>query len=296
MAPPRSDEDHLRAWARRMRAEGLAERTVTDRPAIVRRAAAAIGASPTAFTTDHLVDYLAELPSAGTRQTYFSALRSWHLWLRARELRADDPMADLRRPRAPRGEPHPVATGHIDILLASGIRRRTVTALLLCAYLGLRVHEVVKVRGEDVDLVGQRFRVMGKGGVEKWLPLHPVIAAEANQYPRRGYWFPSHTRPGRTIRSDSLSAAISRAMQRSGVPGTAHSLRHWYGTELLRSGANARTAQTLLRHASLATTAIYTLVDVGQQRAALDSLPRVALPTQRSGPTSTAALIERTAS
>lgn len=275
-----TDDGQLDAWARMMRAEGLAERTFTDRPAIVRRAASAMGVAPTAFTTDQLVEYLAYLPTAGTRQTYFSALRSWHLWLVGRGVRADDPMADLRRPRAPRRRPHPVSTGNLDRFLNSGIRGRTRTAALLCSYQGLRVHEAAKVRGEDVDLVSETLRVVGKGGVEEFLPLHPVIAAEAKRYPQRGYWFPSHVRPGRPIRSTSLSSGLSRAMHRAGVPGSAHSLRHWHATELVRSGVNARIVQTLMRHASLATTAIYVEVDDDQQRAGLRMLP--ISPTERN--------------
>lgn len=270
-----ADETLLSSWARRMRAEGLAERTITEWPRVVQRAARHADAGPATMTADQIIDYLAGLPTAGTRQTYFSALRAWHRWLVTRHVRADNPMDELSRPRAPRGEPHPVATSHIDALLVSGIRRRTRTAILLGAYQGLRVHEIVKVRGEDIDLIGQRFRVVGKGGVDKWMPLHPIIAAEARTYPRRGYWFPSPTRPGRPIRRDSLSAVISRAMDRAEVPGTAHSLRHWLGTELVRSGVNARIVQTLMRHASLATTAIYTLVDSDQQRAGLLALPEM---------------------
>lgn len=271
----------LDQWTRRMRAEGLAERTVTERPRIVRRAAALLSADPAALTTEQLVDYLAELPTASTRQTYYGALRAWHSWLMERGIRGDDPTACLRRPRAPRREARPVATDHIDVVLASGIRRRTRTAILLCAYQGLRVHEAAKIRGEDVDLVAGTLRVAGKGGADVVRPLHPLIAAEAEHYPRRGWWFPSHTRPGRPIRRESLSAALSRAMARVDVPGTAHSLRHWLATELLRSGANARTVQEVMRHASLATLQIYTLVDRDQQRAAILRLPT---PTGRAAP------------
>lgn len=269
------DDNSLSAWAQQMRAEGLAARTISEWPRIARRAARWADAPPTALTTADLIDYLAGLPSASTKQTYFSALQAWHRWLLATGRRPDNPMDGLRRPRAPRREPHPVATGHLEVLLQSGIRRRTRTAVLLCAYEGLRVHEAAKVRGEDVDLVGQRLRVVGKGGVEKWLPLHPAIMTEARRYPRRGYWFPSPKRPGRPIRRDSLSAVISRAMRRCDVPGTAHSLRHWFGTELMRSGANAREAQELLRHASLNTVAIYTLVAAEEARAAIHRLPIV---------------------
>lgn len=265
--------DYLQLWVQAMRADGLSERTVSERPAIVRRAAAAVGGDPLHLNTEQIVSYLSATQTAGTRQTYYSALRSWHTWLLARGLREDDPMACLRRPRAPRRHPHPVATGHLERLLTSGIRGRTRTAVLLCSYQGLRVHEAAKIRGEDVDLIAGTLRVVGKGGTDEILPLHPLVAAEAAKYPRRGYWFPSHTRPGHPVRRESLSAVISRAMRRAGIPGSAHALRHWYATELIRAGANVRVVQTLMRHASLATTALYTEIDADQQRAALTLLP-----------------------
>lgn len=177
-----------------------------------------------------------------------------------------------------------MATSHIELLLASGIRGRTRTAVLLCAYQGLRVHEAAKVRGEDVDLVARTLRVIGKGGVDDTVPLHPLVAAEAAFYPRRGWWFPSHTRPGHPIRRESLSCAISRAMKRAGVPGTAHSLRHWLATELTSANVNARVAQTLMRHASPATMAIYAEVRREQQLGALLRLPLVRPRPERIAP------------
>jgi site-specific recombinase XerD len=72
-----------------------------------------------------------------------------------------------------------------------------------------------------------------------------------------------------------VSCAISIAMRRVGVPSTAHGLRHWFGTWLVRSGTDLRTAQTLLRHASLATTAIYVEVADDARRAAVLRLPDV---------------------
>lgn len=260
-------------WVTQMRAEGLSKRTVTERPRIIRRAAVATMSDPLTFTRDQLIGYLAGLPTAGTKETYYGALRAWNAWLNATGHRDDDPLAGVRRPRVPRRRPRPVVTGHIDVLLASGIRGRTRTTVLLCSYQGLRVHEAAKIRGQDVDLIAGTLRVVGKGSVDEVIPLHPLIAEQAAKYPRRGYWFPSYTRPGEPIRSTSLSAVISRAMQRAGIPGTAHSLRHWYATELLEAGADARTVQTLMRHASLATIQIYTLVSRDRQRAAVAALP-----------------------
>lgn len=268
----------LATWSTAMRANGLAERTLRERPRAVRAAAALIGAPAHQLTSEQVIDYLAELTSAGTRQTYYSTLQAWHTWLVLVGARPDNPMASMRRPKAPRRDPKPVATAHIERLLASGIRSRTRTVVLLCSYQGMRVHEAAKIRGQDVDLVAGTLRIVGKGGVDELVPLHPTIAAEAAKYSKRGYWFPSHTRPGRPIRSTGLSSTISRAMARCGVPGTAHSLRHWLATELVREEVNARVIQTIMRHKSLATLAIYTRVDRDQQRAALDRLPAVVLP------------------
>ena len=77
----------------------------------------------------------------------------------------------------------------------------------------------------------------------------------------------------------SPPSAAERRHGRAGVDGTAHQLRHWYGTSLVRSGTDIRVAQTLMRHASLATTALYVAIDDGQQRDAIARLP--VLPEHR---------------
>ena len=93
--------------------------------------------------------------------------------------------------------------------------------------------------------------------------------------PAIDWWFPSPLDPGRPIRRDSVSTAIGQVMRRAGVDGTAHQLRHWYATELLHSGTDIRVVQTLMRHASLATTAQYAAVDDDQQREAVHRLPNI---------------------
>lgn len=78
--------------------------------------------------------------------------------------------------------------------------------------------------------------------------------------------------PTTHITSKRICSAISRAFERVGVQATAHQLRHYYATELLNAGTDVRVVQTLMRHASLATTAIYTKVYEEQQRKALEKL------------------------
>jgi hypothetical protein len=68
---------------------------------------------------------------------------------------------------------------------------------------------------------------------------------------------------------------IARSVHRAGVPGSAHWLRHWYGTELVRAGADTRTAQELLRHASLQSTQVYLQVSSQQRAVAVQALPNV---------------------
>jgi site-specific recombinase XerD len=74
---------------------------------------------------------------------------------------------------------------------------------------------------------------------------------------------------------------IGQAMDRAGIPGgTAHRIRHWYGSKLVSDGADLRTAQTLLRHANLNTTAIYVQVSDPKRVEAIDRLD----PFARVGP------------
>lgn len=273
-----SPTELLTRWELAQYATGNAGRTVLERRRIIERIARDIGQQPQAFTAEKLAGWLAGLPvAASTRSTYWGALRAWFMWLvEVEELRRDNPMRKLRRPREPRRQPRPVTDEQLLRLLRSGVRSRTRTWILLAALQGLRVHEIAKIRGEDLDLTSARLRVVGKGGVDALLPLHPDVAAEAEKYPRRGLWFPSYEAYGRAeepVLAATVSITISRAMTRAGIPCTAHQLRHWFGTNTLRAaGGNLRVAQELLRHASVATTALYTQVDDAERRAALVAL------------------------
>lgn len=272
----------LDEWLLWMQAQGLADTTVRARAQIVARVANAATVSPDRLSTREILTFLARSKiSPSTRANYHVALTAWSKWLVDQGHREDNPMVKVPRPRIPRRRARPIETAHLEQLLATRMHRRTRTMILLAAYQGLRVHEIAKMRGEDVDLVGGRLYVVGKGGVDEWLPLHPVIAEEARGYPRRGYWFLAWKDNRRAARGKgpilarSVSTIIGNVMARAGVPGSAHNIRHWYGTQLVRSGADLRTAQTLLRHASLATTQIYVQVGEDRRVEAIGRLPAV---------------------
>jgi len=104
--------------------------------------------------------------------------------------------------------------------------------------------------------------------------MHRRIVQAAATMPGRGWWFPSNsTRPGQHVNSNAVCDAIGDAMIRADISGgTAHRLRHWYGSNLVASGADLRTTQTLMRHANLASTAIYIQVADGKRGEAIDRL------------------------
>lgn len=269
---PDQDADPVGAWVIAMSAKGLASRTVTERARIVRQASQAVSTSPDKLMSADIERFLARASSQGTRYTYYTALRAWSRWLIRTGKRDVDPTETVERPRMPVGRPRPITRAQLDRLLAMPLRRDTQTKVLLAAFQGLRVHEVAKIRGEDIDPDTGTLTVTGKGGRTDTLPLHPRIAAEARVRPREGYWFPSPTRTGSPVTGRSVSDAISAALHRADVRASAHQLRHCFATELLRTGADSRVVQVLMRHASLATTARYLGVSPEQQQAAIGAL------------------------
>lgn len=270
------NDDLLGAWARDMRAQWLAARTVQERPRIVRQAARAMGADPAAMTTDDIRGWLACQRTASTALTYHRALRAWHQWLIVEGHRDDDPMLRVRAPRAPQQPPRQFATEALVAVLAARMWPTTRVQLHVAAFAGARVGEISRLRGEDVDLDAGTIVLHGKGSKDRTVALHPVIEADAAVMPRSGWWFPSPARPGQPIRSTSVSAHLSAVIRRAGYDATAHTLRHWCATALLEAGVDVRVIQEILGHSNLATTQIYTHVDLRLQRDALLRLPAAA--------------------
>jgi site-specific recombinase XerD len=210
-----------------------------------------------------IVKWLGRHPdwSGSTAATYNSYLRAWFGWLAVMGHRTENPMLKVASPRYPDRLPRPVSDDDLVLLLSAPMHKRTRVMIMLAALAGLRVSEIARVRGEDIDMAAPRIYIFGKGGTKSWLPLHPLLVAAAQIMPERGWWFPANSRrPGDHIHSKSVSDIIGQAMRRAGARGTPHALRHWNGTTLLDDGADLRTVQELLRHKQLNTTAIYTKV------------------------------------
>lgn len=207
-----------------------------------------------------------------TRATYFGHLRSYFTFALENDVLAVDPMGRMRRPKAPRGVPRPLTEAQVDLLLSTA-RPNMRTRLILGLFAGLRAHEIAKLRGEDVT--ERDIFVLGKGGQTDSIPTHPRIWAEAQSRPEVGWWFPSNTALGHVTKL-AVSTSASRHFTSNGIEGSIHRTRHTYGTELLRAGTNVRVVQSLMRHASLESTMIYTAVDEVER---LDGIARLGART-----------------
>lgn len=266
-------------WRIWQESQALSERTISERAAVITHLMDYAGASALTLTPDDIIAYTARREiSAASKGTYHATIRAYCAWLVRTGLREDDPSARTPRPKRPKGQPRPVADSALAALLEQVNRRRTKMMILLAALAGLRVHEIAKIHGHDIDMANGLLTVTGKGNKTACLPLHPDILAEAAKFPPDGYWFPSYAKQGTSlphIKPSAVSASIMKTMRRAGVPGKAHQLRHWYATTLLGAGVDLRIVQELMRHESPATTAIYTQVDFRQQR---EGMNRLALP------------------
>lgn len=250
------DQDVLDAWVAHMRAAGLARGTVTLRVSHARRALAEIGRPISQITTGDLERWLAlhEWGPEARRSARTSLRQLWRWCVREgivlRDVASDLP--EVRRPRTvPRAVPDPVV---MDALRAAD--PRVSLAVEIMATCGLRRAECARVRSCDVAPVGQGWilRVIGKGGHERLVPCPGGLARRIRA--ASGYVFPGSD-------SGHLSPAwLGRLIGRVLPPGvTPHQLRHRYATVAYSATHDLRAVQSLLGHASVATTQIYVTVD-----------------------------------
>jgi integrase/recombinase XerD len=265
----------LDQWTMWMRAGGQSKATIRTRlygmGTLCRHARVE---QPAQLTCKQISDWLSSCHNGHTRLTYWQTARSWARWAVSHDVITTDPTADLTRPRSPKMSPRPISDETVTELIAT-TTHPTRTYAALAAYAGLRVHEVAKVHATDVELssAGWLF-VDGKGGKQATIPLHPVLTKIAADMPTAGWWFPGHDNGH--ISGAWVGECIRKALRDIGSPATAHQLRHSFGTAVLRSTHDLRVTQELLRHASPASTAIYTQVADLDKIAAVNSLGWVA--------------------
>jgi len=151
-----------------------------------------------------------------------------------------------------------------------GLRNRTILELLYAS--GLRASEITKLKVKEVDLQVGYLRTMGKGSKERIVPIPPVTIERIRRYLKevrpklvkiKECEFLFLTRLGDGFTRQGLWKLIKTCARRAGLSKkiTPHTFRHTFATHLLQGGADLRSVQEMLGHASISTTQIYTHLD-----------------------------------
>lgn len=246
------------------------------------------GLDPYTVTHRQLRGYLGELDRAryakSTINRRLSALKGLFQWLNSEGCIEHDPAQILQGPKLPAKLPKTVLHDDIDVLLEYEVspapnqtewsrtevlaaRNRAVLEFLYAS--GARVSEASGLMLSDVDFAQGQVRVMGKGSKERIVFIHDKAANAMRIYKEQarphlvrdadnGLFFLSVH--GKKLSTDAIRSFMKRKEQEEGITGgyTPHSLRHSFASDVLAGGADLRSVQEMLGHASLSTTQIYT--------------------------------------
>ena len=251
----------------------------------------AAGKTISAAATEDLRGFIGTLAERGFKASSLarrlSAVRQLYRFLYAEGKRSDDPAAVLEGPKRGRSLPKVLSIAEVDALLAQArkdmedaeqppakrLRAARLLSLLEVVYAtGLRVSELVALPASAAKRDQRMLVVRGKGGKERLVPLNQAakramgeylkLRAEAQRDVESKWLFPSFGETGHLTRQHfarelkSLGSACGIQPARL----SPHVLRHAFASHLLHNGADLRVVQTLLGHADISTTQIYTHV------------------------------------
>jgi integrase/recombinase XerC len=206
-----------------------------------------------------------------------SAVRAFHRFLDRRLDTPNAAIALVRGPRVKPGAPRPVSEDQARGLIAEPAFdpdredwevARDQAVLTLLYGCGLRISEALSLRRRDAPL-GESVRILGKGSKTRIVPVLPAVRAAVEAYLAEVPYAPGpdealfRARRGGPLSPRHVQATVQGLRGRLGLPDSAtpHALRHSFATHLLAAGADLRSIQELLGHASLSTTQRYTEVD-----------------------------------
>ncbi len=248
------------------------------------------GGSTAKATTEDLRSYLASLAERGFKATtlarHLSALRQLYRFLYAEGKLKHDPAAVLEGPKRGRALPKVLSIAEVDALLdaarragenealapAACLRAARLNCLIEVVYAtGLRVSELVALPASAARRDQRMLVVRGKGGKERLVPLNQAAKRSMDAYLKlldeareaQSKWlFPSFGEQGHLTRQHFARELKALAPACGIAPArlSPHVLRHAFASHLLHNGADLRVVQTLLGHADISTTQIYTHV------------------------------------
>jgi integrase/recombinase XerD len=229
-----------------------------------------------------------------------SALRQFYGFLVDEGLRPDDPSPGLPRPRTRRPLPRLLSHAEVELLLVRAEEEaasdrpdalRLLTLLELLYGSGLRATELVSLPLSAVPRDAPLLNITGKGGQQRMVPVSTRARSVLSRWlavrPEGSrHLFPSRGEKGHLTRIRLFQLLRELAGRADIAPDrvSPHVLRHAFATHLLEGGADLRVLQTLLGHADIATTQIYTHVDSARLVALVNARhPLAKQPTRTSG-------------
>ncbi len=206
------------------------------------------------------------------------AVKSFYKFLLIEQRIKEDPTRFLKSPRLPQTIPHQLSREEMERLLSYPAQTfeelRTVTIVDLLYAAGLRVSELIRLRLEHVNIQERWVLAYGKGGKQRFVPIHKEVCRRLEQYlSAREAKFASKTqvdselflnKNGRKISRVSVWKDLAALGRKANIsqPLHPHLFRHTFASHLLQGGADLRSLQEMLGHANLTTTQIYTHLDV----------------------------------
>lgn len=245
---------------------------------------------------DDFREYLFRLMKREQARSYirlqFSALRSFYRFLVTRNRLTKDPVREVQLPKPEKKLPLVLTQAQVSELLAAPLRvpkeksapvwmpERDVAIMEVFYSSGLRLAELASLDVNDLDIYTESVRVLGKGRKERVCPVGAPALEAVSRYRAKanvhsGALFLNKGR--RRISSRSIWLILKRYLRHTTIPIalSPHKLRHSFATHLLDNGADLRSVQSLLGHASLSTTQIYTHVTTERlKKAYADAHPR----------------------
>lgn len=229
--------------------------------------------------------------SPATARRRISALKQFYRFLLQENVRGDDPTSRLEPPRRARALPKTLSVDEVTQLIEAAPSARDKALIELMYGAGLRVSELVSLPLKAAPKPGQDHMVIeGKGGKERMVALgRPALAAlaahlaereaklpklEAKRAKAQRWLFPSASAADGKLTRRRVGQMMAAAASDAGLDParvSPHVLRHAFATHLVEGGADLRTVQTLLGHADIATTQIYTHVAEGRLKTLVET-------------------------
>ena len=241
------------------------------------------------FRAEDFRAWMLELMKAGMARASvrlrFSAMRAFYAFLHMRRAISKNVLLEVSLPKAEKQLPRFLTTGQLDVLIstpAAALKSKQAptwmaardTAVIELFYsTGMRLSELVGLDVRDVDPISETARVLGKGGRERVCPVGGPALEAIQRYRQAarvnaGPLFINKSRLRLSTRA--VHSLLKLRLAQAGLPAdlSPHKLRHSFATHLLDNGADLRSVQTLLGHASLSTTQIYTHVTIERLKTA----------------------------